>query len=306
MRSLLASLMIVAVVAPMPANAWSRPGHMVAAAIAYDELMRDDPAVVAEMLRLLAAHPDPGPFQVAIDRTEGAERDGRLFLEMARWPDDVRGGPDDHPTWHYRLYVVGKDDGIITKGSGVEALALNLSVARDPRAPAADRAVALCWILHVVADLHQPLHSAERVAPDWPQGDEGGSKVFVRYSVSGKPVSLHWFWDDSVSRDGSAAAAFARARDLEVRFPRARFAEALLHPVAAPDASERWLAESYALAVSVAYRADAPHATSAATARPAAPGYTEAVAQVSEQRVALAGYRLADLLRTVFAARPAN
>ncbi len=277
---------------------------MVAAAIAFDELMRDDPAVVAEMLRLLAAHPDPGPFQVAIDRTEGAERDRRLFLETARWPDDVRGGPDDHPTWHYRLRAVGKADGVATKGSGVEALALNLSVARDPRAPAADRAVALCWILHVVADLHQPLHSAERIAPDWPQGDEGGSKAFVRDSVTGKPVSLHWFWDDSVSRDGSAAAAFVRAHDLEARFPRTSFAGALSHPVAASDASERWLAESHALAISVAYRTDAPQATSAATAQPVAPGYAEAVVQVSERRVALAGYRLADLLKTVFAIQP--
>ncbi|QNA84755.1 S1/P1 nuclease [Sphingomonas sp. So64.6b] len=304
MKPPLALLIVAAIVAPAPASAWSRPGHMVAAAIAYDELMRDDPAAVAEMLRLLAAHPDPGPFQVAIDRAEGAERDRRLFLEMARWPDDVRGGPDDHPTWHYQLRAVGKGNATAAKGSGVAALALNLSVARDPRAPAADRAVALCWILHVVADLHQPLHSAERVAPDWPQGDDGGSKVFVRDSVTGQPVSLHWFWDDSVSRDGAAAAAFARARDLETRFPRTRFADALSHPVAAPDASEHWLAESRALAASVAYRADVPQATSAATAQSAAPGYAEAVVHVSEQRVTLAGYRLAALLKAMFAVRP--
>ncbi|MGY4398505.1 hypothetical protein ACVWZA_003713 [Sphingomonas sp. UYAg733] len=309
MRPIFASLMVIAIIAQSaPANAWSRPGHMVAAAIAYDELMRDDPAVVAGMLRLLAAHPDPGPFQVAIDRAEGAERDRRLFLEMARWPDDVRGGPNDHPTWHYRLRAMTASKAGIgstaSRGSGMEALALNLSVARDAHAPAADRAIALCWILHIVADFHQPLHSAERVAPNWPNGDEGGAKVFVRDQLTGQPVSLHWYWDDSVSRDGSASAAFARARDLEARFPRGRFATALSRPVTASDASETWLAESYDLSTALAYRADAPRASSAATAVSAAPDYAQAVTEAAEQRVTLAGYRLADILSDVFATRP--
>ena len=284
------------------ASAWTRPGHMVAAAIAYDELMRDDPRLVAEMLRLLAAHPDPGPFQVAIDRSEGAERDRRLFLQMARWPDDIRGGSHDHPTWHYRLLPVA-DAGAaapaaLTKGSGVEALALNLSVARDPRASAADRAVALCWILHLVADFHQPLHSVERIDPAWPQGDEGGSKVFVRDQISGKPVSLHWFWDDSISRDGTAAAAFAKAKDLEARFPRARFTTELSRPIARADAS-RWLDESHDLAVTLAYRSDAPRATSPETATQPGLAYRRAVEQAAEQRLTLSGYRLADLLREI-------
>lgn len=288
---------------PASASAWTRPGHMVAAAIAYDELMRDDPELVAEMLRLLAAHPDPGPFQVAIDRTEGPERDRRLFLQMARWPDDVRGGSHDHPTWHYRLVPVA-DAGAATpagsaKGSGVEALALNLSVARDPRAPAADRAVALCWIFHLVADFHQPLHSAERFGPAWPQGDEGGSKVLVRDHISGKSVSLHWFWDDSVNRDGSAAAAFAKAKSLAARFPRARFSVELSHSAARADASGRWLGESHDLARSLGYRPDAPRAASVEAAVPPAPAYQQAVEQAAEQRLVLSGYRLADLLRDV-------
>lgn len=307
MRHPIAFVMAAAAIAlpAASASAWTRPGHMVAAAIAYDELMREDPRLVTEILRLLAAHPDPGPFQVAIDRTEGAERDRRLFLQMARWPDDVRGGSHDHPTWHYRLIPIA-DVGAATpaasaKGSGVEALALNLSVARDPRAPAADRAVALCWILHLVADFHQPLHSAERVGPAWPQGDEGGSKVFVRDQISGKPVSLHWFWDDSISRDGSAAAAFAKARDLNARFPRARFAAQLSPPVARADASSRWLGESHDLAATLGYRPDGPRATSPETAVPPAPAYLQAVEQAAEQRLALSGYRLADLLKHTLA-----
>jgi len=309
MRHPIPLVMAVATIAlpATSATAWTRPGHMVAAAIAYDELMRDDPGLVAEMLRLLAAHPDPGPFQVAIDRTEGAERDRRLFLQMARWPDDVRGGSHDHPTWHYRLLPVA-DAGApppaaSSKGSGVEALALNLSVARDPRARAADRAVALCWILHLVADFHQPLHSAERVGPAWPQGDEGGSKVFLRDHISGKPVSLHWFWDDSVNRDGSAATAFAKARDLMARFPRARFAAELSHPAAHADASSRWLGESHKLAVTLGYQSDAPRATTPETAAPPAPAYLQAVEQAAEQRLALSGYRLADLLKHTLTSR---
>ena len=100
-----------------------------------------------------------------------------------------------------------------------------------------------------------------------------GSKVFVGDHVSGKPVSLHWFWDDSVNRDVSAAKAFAKAGDLAALFPRTRFAAELAHPIAHADASSRWLGESHDLAVRLGYRSDAPRANSPESAVPPAPAY---------------------------------
>lgn len=297
MRAAILTALIVAAIAATPAAAWTRPGHMVAAAIVWDELARTHPETLGKLTALLAEHPDKGPFQVAIDRTEGEARDQRLFLESARWPDDIRTGPHDRPTWHYRLRPVVERGAAATPphGAALEAIALNAAVLADPAAPAADRAVALCWLMHVVPDIHQPLHSAERVGPDWPAGDQAGSKAFALDPQTGKPISLHWFWDDLIHRDGAADAAFARARALAARHPRAS-----LRGLAAAE-PQQWLDESHALARTLAYRADAPRAVSPETARAATRAYAAAAQAAAEERLTRAAYRLADLLARLMA-----
>lgn len=290
-------LTIAALLAPVPAAAWSRPGHMVAAAIAYDELKRRKPEALALIVQLAEAHPDGGAFEVAVGRAEGEEAGRRRFLELARWPDDARGTLHDHPTWHYRLRPIVEGGVAVPadeSGAGEEALALAIRVAGDPRAAPAERATALAWILHIAADLHQPLHAAERFGPDWPRGDQAGSKVFVRETENGKPISLHWLWDDAVSRDGTPAAAFARATVLQARYPRATFAGYL----GAGDARS-WLDESYALAQTLAYRPDAPRATRPETAQVAPAAYRMALERAAAERLTLSGYRLSDLLARI-------
>lgn len=293
----LAMIAIPVLLAAAPAAAWTRPGHMVTAAIAYEELKRRDPQALALIMRLAAAHPDRGAFEVAVGRTEGEEADRRRFLQLARWPDDARGTLHDHPTWHYRVRPV-VEDGVVApdgeSGAGEEALILAIRVAGDARAMPAERATALAWILHIVADLHQPLHAAERYARDWPQGDHAGSKVFVRDPIGGKPISLHWLWDDSVSRDGTLEAAFAKASTLTARHPRTAFAQQL-----DAYAPRQWLDESYKMATTLAYRADAPRAITPDAAQTISPAYYAAVERAAAERVVLSGYRLADLLARI-------
>jgi hypothetical protein len=297
MRSIVTFVVAAALLAPVPAAAWSRPGHMVAAAIAYDELKRRDPSALALILRLAAAHPDRAAFEVAVGRAEGEEADRRRFLELARWPDDARGTPQDHPTWHYRLRPIAESGVPVPhgdSGEGVEALALAVAVAGNARAAPAERATALAWILHIAADLHQPLHAAERFGRDWPQGDQAGSKVFVREAEGGKPVSLHWLWDDAVNRDGTPDAAFARAAALTARYPRAAFQKCL----AAGDA-QSWLQESYGLARTLAYGPEAPRALRPEDARVAPRAYQAALERAATERLTLSGYRLSDLLARI-------
>ncbi|MGK6356636.1 S1/P1 nuclease [Sphingomonas sp. DT-207] len=178
----------------------------------------------------------------------------------------------DHPTWHYRLKPIAEGGFPVPQGesgAGLEALALAIRVAGDPRAVPAERATAVAWILHIAADLHQPLHAAERFGPDWPQGDQAGSKVFVRETEGSEPISLHWLWDDAVSRNGAPEAAFARAKALASSYPRARFERYLK-----ADDARSWLEESYAaLAQTLAYRPDAPRATRPDAALVAPPAY---------------------------------
>src|SRR5262249_48370578 len=153
---------------------------MLSAAIAYDDLAASDPAVLDKITKLIAAHPDHAAFEVASGSARGRERGRAQMLECARWPDDARTTPYDHPTWHYTSFPVAPRDpphppgARDATGQAIEALELNLRVAANPRAPAADRAVALCWVMHIGGDMHQPLHTASLFGPTFPNGDSGG------------------------------------------------------------------------------------------------------------------------------------
>ncbi len=281
-----------------PAAAWTRPGHMVTAAIAYDDLKARSPRTIDALAAILAQHPDRGAFEVAAGRAEGEERALRLILEAVRWPDDARGGPFDHPTWHYALRPLGRPHAE-PRGEAREAFALNARLLQDPDASSAERAIALCWVMHLAGDVHQPLHNAERISPAHPDGDHGGGLDQVIDPATGKAISLHWFWDDSVNRLGDPEPAMARARALEAALPRGGFPE-LARPATAAEFGA-WAEESYALAGALAYPADLRLATSPSAAIAPPQAYAAAVQAVAERRAVLAGHRLADVLEALLA-----
>lgn len=304
MKSLVV-LLLAAVLPCSGAFAWSRPGHMVSAAIAYEELSANERQIIDKIVALAEKHPDRGAFEVAIGRATGAERGRRIFLELARWPDDIRGGVHDHPTWHYWSRPIvdsssppPKIPEDVPEGSAMEAFALNVSVASDPRAPAGERAVALAWIFHLVGDMHQPLHAVSQVSKRFPEGDRGGSLQFVRDPIDHEPRTLHWFWDDSVSRDGEPEVATSRASELMRRLPRTQFKE--LQPFRSAAEFSTWAQESHRLATTLAYGPDLRAGDSAANAPELPKPYLDRSLPVAEQRLTLAGYRLAEVLRWAF------
>ena len=294
----LIGLVLLAFVAS-PALAWTRPAHMVSAAIAYEELRREHPGVLEHVLELAGAHPDRGAFEVAIGRATGEERDRRVFMEMARWPDDARGTHHDHPTWHYALRAVpDASHAAGVTGSAIEAFALNLSVARDERASRAERAIALCWLFHLVGDIHQPLHTASWISPSFAQGDHGGSLQYVIDPATRLPVTLHWYWDDRVHREAEPDAAMARARDLMKSFPRSQFTQVIAF--SGPEDFSRWAQESYAIASDWVYAPPLVASPVAANAALPPASYDLRVRNTAEIRLTVSAYRLADLLRAVF------
>ena len=301
----LVALLLATVLPCSTALAWSRPGHMVSAAIAYQELSAQDRKIIEKIVALAEKHPDRGAFEVAVGRATGEERGRRIFLELARWPDDTRGSIHDHPTWHYSSRPIVDTTSPpatlpedVAQGSAVEAFALNLSVASDPRASAGERAIALCWVFHLVGDVHQPLHSVSQVSKRFPEGDRGGSLQFVRDPHHSEPITLHWYWDDSVSREGEPELATGQAAELVRRLPRAQFKE--LQPFQSTAEFTVWAEESRELASTIAYGPDLRASDSANTAPQLSERYLERSHQVAEQRLTLAGYRLTEVLRRAF------
>lgn len=310
MKTILA-LLLGAMLPCSTAFAWSRPGHMVSAAIAFEELSTQEWQIVDRILALAERHPDRGAFEVAIGRATGEDRRRRIFLELARWPDDARGSIHDHPTWHYwsRPLIDSTSPppelpADVPQGAAMEAFALNVSVASDSRAPDGERAVALCWIFHLVGDMHQPLHSASLVSKRFPEGDRGGSLQFVIDPIDRQPVSLHWFWDDSVNRGGEPEIATRRAADLMRRLPRGQFTA--LQPFRTVAEFQSWAQESHDLASTLAYDPDLRASDSPSAASQLPKRYLDRSMQAAEQRLTLAGYRLTEVLRWVFRAEPSS
>jgi hypothetical protein len=76
----------------------------------------------------------------------------------------------------------------------MQALKGNLLLWSDDDASDADKAVALCWILHLVGDMHQPLHNVALFSRAYfPKGDRGGNSINVAWEDG--PINLHAAWD---------------------------------------------------------------------------------------------------------------
>jgi hypothetical protein len=298
---------------PCMALAWSNQGHMVTGAIAYDDLAKADPALVARVESIMASHPDKTRFDRALTGYAGEARSRRLFELMARWPDDARGGPYDHPAWHYWLRLIPSvSDPIhlpaalsgLTTGEAREAYQLSLATARDGFAPPSERAVALCWLFHLAGDIQQPLHAGTLVSGRFPLSDRAGESDMVR-PAGGHDINLHEYWDNAIGGDEDDDANVEAMRvHLEALWPRSALAE--LNGAAGAEAFRGWADESYELARSVVYdKGQFEGTTNTIAAVPVSAAYEAVRRGLGERRVALGGHRIADAVRESLG-RPAS
>ena len=58
----------------------------------------------------------------------------------------------------------------------------------------AERALYARYVVHLVGDIHQPLHSAALYNESYPKGDLGGNSEKV-ILVNGTTANFHSFWD---------------------------------------------------------------------------------------------------------------
>jgi hypothetical protein len=311
--------------------AWDHPGHMITAAIAFEEIERERPELIEKLGLLFLKHPDPAPFWVAVGEAKGKERVRRMFIECSRWPDDNKFTNNDKLTWHTARYAIVEDDAppearalVAARagkpvGQALESLALSYGMLWNPESSPNERAWALCWLMHVVGDIHQPFHASDLFSKDFPAGNMAGSTGYVRDPVSGVPIPLHILWDSNALRDPSLKAVDRARQTLTKKYPRSHFPELSANPHDDPKVFENWLRESYQVALKWAFRGvkAVPDTTkyrnsdevvasivnfilngvSPVKEAPELPdGYWDRARGTAEQRITLAGYRIADLV----------
>lgn len=117
--------------------------------------------------------------------------DGSDLASAGVWADAVRDDPAWTHTrrWHYIDVGDRESLGAAQARSADNVLAAIERFERmlaDERLPLRERATALRFFVHFVADVHQPLHVGRA-------GDRGGNEVAVRWGK--QRTNLHAFWD---------------------------------------------------------------------------------------------------------------
>lgn len=292
-RRLAPLLALLLIGVPAPAAAWDNRGHRLTGELAFDRLQARDPAAVQAILTIMANHPDRARFERNLVGLAGEARSRRLFGLMARWPDDVRETPRDRPEWHYALKVVHGWTWLrwYIAGEAETQWAANLALARNPAAAPAQRAVALCWLLHIGGDMHQPLHRGHRLDGGWLKSDRAGTIAWVR-RPTGLAMELHELWDKAFDPTGIGDGDENGDVDR-------------LHGALAPRAARLssggrfadWVGGSETLARTMAYSGPAllaSHGPSDAPTMDAA--YMARLHRLAEQRVIAAGVRMGGAL----------
>jgi len=266
-------LLVLQTVAAAPAIAWSETGHRLVARIAWD------------------AMPEPVRQEAA---ALVAEIEGQEFVEASVWLDHLRAsGVHLFDRWHYidlpirdgarpRTMPAPHADNVVW------AIATARRALASAAAPRSARAFALVSLLHLVGDIHQPLHAAARFDAAHPTGDRGGNDM----PLADPWGNLHHLWDrmaqaetPGTSDDSNIAR---RATALRAAHP----------PSSLPQVSQLdpglWASESHKLAVQLAYGDLEPGAAPSAA-------YLARARQAAQKRVVLAGYRLAAVIELALA-----
>ena len=296
----LAAVALLASVASGPAQAWSEESHQTTGAIAWIDLKQSHPAELAELIALARQHQDYPLFAPGFERLDADQQERALFEILARWPDDIRGGPEDMPEWHYQLQVVYGRTWLwpIENGAALSGFSQNFAALANPCAEPKLRAKAIGWLIHIVGDIQQPLHAGHQMTASYAMTDRAGELAFVR-RPSGEVTNLHQYWDRTIEQGGAVlpvgAASWADA--LVRKWPRSRLPREL-GKNGDPQALFRFnLNESAELARLIGYQGTYLAASPDPASAPAVTAQEQSLAnQLAKRRIATGGYRIADML----------
>jgi S1/P1 Nuclease len=294
-----------------PVMAWHNAGHLTTATIAYLSLTTEARSRVDAILR---QHPDFSRLSAGLNE-EASDFGVVVFMRAAIWPDlirrdprffdDTRGGVEPTPSlpgfpdmkvhkpWHF-IDQPFSTDGTPTEPPAVpNALTQILefqSALGDSTVAENVQAYDLSWLLHLVGDIHQPLHCASRFSAMHDEGDRGGNSFLLGSTEN----DMHTFWDGVIGEEDDPQRIVALATSFMKEFKRDETDAAIGEPAAVASTVLHWVDESATLARYVVYtigvetnRAPHPKPSSA---------YRNLARTIARHRIAVGGYRLASMI----------
>lgn len=275
-------LLLTLLIFPLVTFAWDQTGHKLIALIAYDNLNNNTKIAINAIL----------------DSKKTNDTSNYRILAAAVWPDQIRGdNVTAFDSWHFIDQPFSRDNTPlppVATQNVVWAILQAEQVLNSNTAPPAMKNLFLKFLIHFVGDIHQPLHSATLVSKALPNGDEGGNLFPIQSPVSN---DLHGLWDQGVGYFAAGATNYPlhywqlrkMATAIETQYPASYFG------AKATDLNPKlWAQESFKLAVNSAYKNIQPNSVPS-------DAYIQHNQIVVQQQIALAGYRLANVLNQIFA-----
>jgi hypothetical protein len=234
------------------------------------------------------------------------------FIRASVWPDTLRQtGLTVMSSGHYisltydPTHLLKAEELSFLKGTHHSEIVFALTQCQktllNPQAGQWEKAFALRWVIHLVGDIHQPLHCTTFYSLQFPKGDIGGNSFLIESPYK----NLHMLWDAACGalpsmkytdyktnqNDASSEGLRKLAQEWRLQYPREQFSELSAERI------ETWAEESHQLAIDCAYMGIKPK--QAPTQE-----YLERSQEVAIRRLTLAGYRLADILNEAFCPHP--
>ena len=172
-KALIGLFNLILMLLPHQALCWGQTGHRITGAIAERHLTAEAKSQITSILP------------------------NETLAEASTYADEMRSSPSEFwrkqaNPWHYVTVPKGNayhDVGAPPQGDAYSALKRFTDVLTSPDTPKPAKQLALRFIIHIIGDLHQPLHAGNGT-------DRGGNDLKVRFFD--KETNLHWVWDNGL------------------------------------------------------------------------------------------------------------
>ena len=173
MKKLLIASALLAASSIQQVHAWGQTGHRITGAIAEQYLSTQARAAIRQLLP------------------------NESLAEASTYADEMRSNPDEFwqkeaGAYHYVTVPKGKhyhEVGAPEQGDAYTALEKFSKIVKDKKAPLEERQRALRFIVHIIGDLHQPLHAGNGT-------DKGGNDMKLEFFW--EKSNLHRVWDSGL------------------------------------------------------------------------------------------------------------
>ena len=159
------------------------------------------------------------------------------------------------------------------------------------------KSFAIRFLIHIIGDIHQPLHSSAYYSKQFPTGDQGGNLFKIRYKDYNE---LHALWDAACDKYGDASNQDLPLNDQGIAYleneastlmnahPRSEFEEELKLFYFGD-----WIQESWQHAQDHVYKGLTP-------GQEISDEYIQNGVLEAQKRITLAGYRLANVIGEIY------